>query len=118
MWLHYNTLTAVIRRYAEYGGFDKRRPDIEKSIQETATQSDFISKSLGTRCILYLSYLFAHHLWPLDFPFVPERRKGEVADEQALAKTPHERNGVEKVGIAASGVDPQVVECRPQESRV
>lgn len=62
---------------------------------------------------LDLPDFLADHLGAFHLPLVPEHGERQVANEQALAETPHERDGVEEVGVPAAGVDPQVVKRGP-----
>lgn len=55
---------------------------------------------------------------PLGLPLVPQRRIHQIGLEDQQREIPHQRDGVEEVGVAAAGVQPQVVERRAQERGV
>lgn len=67
---------------------------------------------------LYLSDIFALHLRPLDFPFVSKDREQGIRNNLRQAETPDESNGIEKVCVAGTRIDPEVVEGRAQQGRV
>lgn len=54
----------------------------------------------------------ALHPGPLSLPLVPQRRVHQIRLEDQQRQVPHQRDGVEEVGVAAAGVQPQVVERR------
>ena len=63
----------------------------------------------------YASNFFADHLWPLHFPLVSKYSEKSVSDENRQTETPHKRDGVEEVGIARTGIDPEVMKGRSEE---
>lgn len=67
---------------------------------------------------LNLLYFLANHIWPFHLPFIPKHSKRQIRHQQALSQTPHKRNGIEEVGVAASSIDPQVIKRRAEESCV
>jgi hypothetical protein len=58
------------------------------------------------------------NLRPLSFPLTAQRRIHEIRLENEQSEIPHERNSVEEIGVAAAGVQPQVVESWTQEGGV
>ena len=58
---------------------------------------------------------FPHRLRPLGFPLIAQRRIHEIRLENKQSQVPNQGNGVEEIGVAAAGVQPQVVESRTQE---
>lgn len=59
---------------------------------------------------LNLLDILAHQLRALDVQLIPQHRKCQVGHQQALTQAPHQGNGVKEVGIAATGIYPEVVE--------
>jgi len=57
-------------------------------------------------------------LWPLGFPFVPQSSVDKVRLQDQQGQVPHEGDGVEEIGVAAAGVQPQVVESWAEQGGV
>jgi hypothetical protein len=53
-----------------------------------------------------LSRHFSPNLRPLRFPLIAQRRIHEIRLEDQQSQVPHERDGVEEIGVAAAGVQP------------
>lgn len=58
------------------------------------------------------------HLGPFNFPLISQRGIERVSDDDRQAKAPDESNSVEEIGVAGTGVDPQVVESGSEEGCV
>lgn len=67
---------------------------------------------------LYQFHLLTNHRGPLHLPLVPQHSECQVRHQQTLAQTPHKRNGIEEVGVSATGVYPKMIERRAEEGRV
>ena len=67
---------------------------------------------------LYLSDVFALHLWPLDLPFVTKYCKQRIRNNLGQTETPDKCDGIEKVCVARAGVYPEIVEGRSEQGRV
>lgn len=62
--------------------------------------------------------ILAYQLRPLNVQLIPQHSKRQIRHQQALAKTPHKRNRIEEVCIAAASIDPEMVERRPEEGGI
>lgn len=60
----------------------------------------------------------AHSLGPLSLPLIPQSSVDKVRLQDQQSQVPHQRDGVEEIGVAAAGVQPQVVESRAEQGRV
>lgn len=65
---------------------------------------------------LHLCDGFIFEFRPLCFGFVPQHGPDAVANDKRQPQTPHQGDGVEEVCISRAGVDPEVVECWPEEA--
>ena len=66
----------------------------------------------------YLSDILPLDLRSLNFELVNQGGIDQVRDKQGQAERPHKRDGVEKVGVTGTCVDPEVVECWSEESGI
>lgn len=67
---------------------------------------------------LHLSHFFAPQLGVIMLPFVSKSREDSVRQQYRKAKAPDQSNGVEEVGVARAGVNPEMIERGTQESGV
>ena len=65
-----------------------------------------------------LPHILALHLGPLHLPLVPQHGKQRVAHNDRQAQAPDQGDGVEEVGVAGAGVDPEVIEGGAEEGSV
>ena len=68
--------------------------------------------------LLYLPYVLALHLRPLDLPFISEDRKESVSQDEYETKAPDESDSVKEVCVAGAGIDPEMVEGWAEEGGV
>lgn len=59
---------------------------------------------------------FAFHLWSFLLKLISQHSIQQIRLEKDKGKAPHQRNGVEEVGVSRPNIDPNVVERRPQKS--
>jgi hypothetical protein len=60
----------------------------------------------------------AHSLGPLGLPLIPQSSVDKVRLQDQQSQVPHQGDGIEEVGVAAAGVQPQVVESWAQQGGV
>lgn len=58
------------------------------------------------------------HLRPFHFPLISQSRIYRIGHDDRQAKTPDESDGVEEIGVARAGVDPEIVKSGAEESCV
>lgn len=65
--------------------------------------------------LLYPPNVLALQLRPFHVQLVSQSSEEGVSNDDRDAKTPDKCDGIEEVGVARAGVDPQVVEGRSEE---
>lgn len=79
-------------------------------------------KLINTHCLSKtksnLPRNLANNSRPLSLPLIPQSRIHKVRLEDQQGQVPHQGDGVKEVGVAAAGVQPQVVESGAQKGGV